>query len=205
MSTAPSPSHRVDPFFELLKLVSAAALGLVITLVHKHYHRDRPLARSLVQAQVLLCVCGALMMVIIGDSLPRALGIAGGAGIVRFRTPVEDPKDSAILFLLLGIGMACGLGAFAVAGLGGAFMCLTIVALDLIGAEKPRLMLLEMVASSSQFPTEHVNLTLARNVNSYEPRDIMQGNEVKVRYHVTMDRGTSLAWLTSELMAEGTA
>ena len=59
-----------------------------------------------------------MMMIIIGNSLARAFGIAGAAGIVRFRTPVDDPKDVTILFLLMGLGMATGLGAFAVAGLG---------------------------------------------------------------------------------------
>ena len=41
----------------------------------------------------------------------------------KFRTPVEDPKDVTILFLLKGLGMSAGLGAFAVVGLGTAFLC----------------------------------------------------------------------------------
>jgi hypothetical protein len=35
---------------------------------------------------------GAMVMVIIGSSVARAFGMAGAAGIVRFRTPVEDPR-----------------------------------------------------------------------------------------------------------------
>ena len=31
--------------------------------------------------------------------------IAGAAAIIRFRTPVEDPKDSVVLFILLGLGI----------------------------------------------------------------------------------------------------
>ena len=63
------------------------------------------------QAQTLLCVSGAMMMIIIGNSLARAFGIAGAASIIRFRTPVDDPKDVTILFLLMGLGMSSGLGA----------------------------------------------------------------------------------------------
>ena len=62
------------------------------------------------QAQTLLCVSGAMMMIIIGNSLARAFGIAGAASIIRFRTPVDDPKDVTILFLLMGLGMSSGLG-----------------------------------------------------------------------------------------------
>ena len=60
------------------------------------------------QAQTLLCVSGAMMMIIIGNSLARAFGIAGAASIIRFRTPVDDPKDVTILFLLMGLGMSVG-------------------------------------------------------------------------------------------------
>src|SRR4051794_35827846 len=80
----------LHPWAELLKLIVAALIGIIITTVHKRYHRDRPLTRSLLQAQVLLCVAGAMVMVIIGSSVARAFGVAGAAGIVRFRTPVDD-------------------------------------------------------------------------------------------------------------------
>src|SRR5215813_1782818 len=100
----------LHPFAELLKLVIAALIGIVITAVHRRYHRDKPLPRSLLQAQVLLCIAGAMVMIIIGGSAARAFGVLGAAGIVRFRTPVEDPKDTTILFLLIGLGMACGVG-----------------------------------------------------------------------------------------------
>src|SRR5687768_5814173 len=96
----------IYPFLELLKLAVSALLGIVITSVHKYYHRDKQLSRSLEQAETLLCVAGALMMIIIGGSLARAFGVFGAASLIRFRTPVEDPKDTTILFLLLGVGMA---------------------------------------------------------------------------------------------------
>ena len=103
------------PFLELLKLAIATILALVVTAVHKRYHRDKPLSRSLEQAQVLLGVAGAMIVIIIGDSVARAFGVLGAASIIRFRTPVEDPKDTIVLFLLLALGMACGLGAFGTA------------------------------------------------------------------------------------------
>src|ERR1041385_2424404 len=53
----------LHPFAELLKLVIAALVGIIVTAVHRRYHRDKPLPRSLLQAQVLLCVAGAMVMV----------------------------------------------------------------------------------------------------------------------------------------------
>src|SRR5436190_21466752 len=130
----------LHPFAELLKLIVAAIIGIVVTAVHKRYHRDKALPRSLMQAQVLLCVAGAMMMVIIGSSVARAFGVAGAAGIVRFRTPVEDPKDSTMLFLLVGVGMGGGGGGPEVGGLGTAFLCGVLVVLYRFGEAKARQM-----------------------------------------------------------------
>ena len=60
-----------QPFVELAKLVLAAAIGVLVTAVHRRYRRERPQTQSMEQAQVLLCVSGALMMIIIGG-LARA-------------------------------------------------------------------------------------------------------------------------------------
>jgi len=193
----------LHPLAELLKLIVAALIGIIVTTVHKRYHRDRPLTRSLLQAQVLLCVAGAMVMVIIGNSVARAFGVAGAAGIVRFRTPVEDPKDSTILFLMVGLGMACGVGLLEVAGLGAGFLCLVLVVLDRFGEAKSRPMVLSLVAVGKDFPTEHVDRVLGANVDFYEAREMVQGSEAMMRYSVALPPSASLAWLNKQLMREG--
>jgi hypothetical protein len=198
----PNGARVFSPLAETLKLVFAAAIGALVMLVHRRYPGDKPISRSLAQSQVLLCVAGAVMMIIIGNSLARALGIAGGATIVRFRTPVEDPKDSTVLFLLLGLGMAAGLGSFAVAGLGAAFLCLLLAALDYVGERKPRSMILEMVASGSEFPTEYVNRLLAAYRIRFEPREVEAGKKATIRYHCHLDPDTPLQRLSEQLMDE---
>jgi uncharacterized membrane protein YhiD involved in acid resistance len=154
------------------------------------------------QAQMLLCVSGALMMVIIGNSLARAFGIAGAASIIRFRTPVDDPKDVTILFLLMGLGMSAGLGAFAVAGLGTAFLCLTLVALDVMAKQQTRLMSVEIVADGRTFPSTRVEEIFARNQIVFEPREIAQSDEVTVKYHAWLDQRVSLDDISKQLMRD---
>jgi len=196
--------HRIHPLAEVLKLIIAAALALLVTAVHRRYHGEKPMNRTFAQAQVLLCVAAALMMIIIGTSVARALGVAGGASMVRFRTPVEDPKDATILFLLLGIGMSCGLGNFAVAGLGAAFLCLVLIGLDRFSDVKPRMMMLDIKATGPEFPEEHVHTVLGYMANSYEPREFLAGREASRKYLVNLDSGTSLAYLNKELIKDGT-
>jgi anti-anti-sigma factor len=195
------PVHPFQPFIELGKLVVAALIGLQITAIHQPATRER--GRAMEQAQVLLCVSGAMMMIIIGNSLARAFGIAGAASIIRFRTPVEDPKDVTILFLLMGLGMSSGLGAWAVAGLGTAFLCIALVALDHMSSQKARVMSVEIQASGREFPTTHVEGVFARNQIVWEPREISQSGDVTVKYHTWLDPRTSLEDLSSQLMSEG--
>jgi anti-anti-sigma factor len=194
------PPHPFMPFIELLKLVVAALIGLLVTAIHQPASRDR--ARSMEQAQTLLCVSGAMMMIIIGNSLARAFGIAGAASIIKFRTPVEDPKDVTILFLLMGLGMSAGLGAFAVAGLGTAFLCIALFALDHVSTAKSRVMSVEIMAAGRQFPTMHVEGVFARNQIVFEPREISQADDVTVKYHTWLDPRTSLEDLSAQLMAD---
>jgi uncharacterized membrane protein YhiD involved in acid resistance len=161
------------------------------------------MSQAMEHAQILLCVSGAAIMMIIGNSLARAFGIAGAASIIRFRTPVEDPKDITILFLLMALGMSAGLGSFAVAGLGTAFLCVLLTLLDSVGARKPRTMMVEIVAEGREFPTAHVQSVLARNRVIFEPREMSQGDEATLEYHATLDPSLSLEDLSAQLMAQG--
>lgn len=201
---APATATLVHPLFELAKLVVAAVIGMLVTVVHREYrHQDRGPNPAMDQAQVLLCVSGALMMIIIGNSLARAFGIAGAASIIRFRTPVEDARDITILFILMGLGMAAGLGALAVAGLGAVFMCAMLPLLDLFSAQRPRAMLVEIVAEGRDFPTAHVHQVFAVNGIVFEPREVTQGDEATVRYHTMLRPTDSLEDLSAQLLGNG--
>jgi anti-anti-sigma factor len=195
------PVHQFQPFIALLKLVAAVLIGILVTSIHQPNTRERP--GSLEQAQTLLCVAGAMMMIIIGDSVARAFGVAGAAGIIRFRSPVDDTKDATILFLLMGLGMATGLGAFAVSGLGTAFLCITLLTLERVSGQKARVMSVEIQASGRDFPTAHVESIFARNYIQFEPREISQSDDVSVKYRTWLDPRASLEDLSVQLMSNG--
>jgi anti-anti-sigma factor len=194
-----------DPLIELAKLVVAAIVGMIVTIVQRYYRSDRTSQPTLEQAQVLLCVAGALMMIIIGSSLARAFGIAGAASIIRFRTPVEDARDITVLFLLMGLGMAAGLGGFAVAGLGTLFLCAMFPVLNLFASERPRAMVVEIAAAGRQFPTDHVHRVFAVNHIVFEPREVEQGDEATVHYLTSLRPHDSLEDLSAQLMDGGKA
>lgn len=190
-----------QPFLEVAKLAAALLIGVLVTAIHRPSARERPLARSMAHAQILLCVAGALMMIVIGNSLARAFGVVGAASIVRFRTPVEDPKDVTILFILMGLGMASGLGLLAIAGLGAAFLCLALLGLERLDSPDARLMAVEIVAADRDFPSKQIEEVFARNQIVFEPREISQGKKFAVLYHAWLDPATSIEDLSTQLRA----
>ena len=192
-----------NPLFELAKLITSALIGMLVTIVHRQYRTERTSNPALDQAQVLLCVSGAIMMIIIGNSVARAFGIAGAASIIRFRTPVEDPRDITVLFILMGLGMAAGLGALAVAGLGTLFLCAMIPILNLFSSERPRQMLVEIVAEERNFPMAHVHHVFAINAILFEPREVSQGDEATAKYLTTLKPTDSLEDLSAQLIGDG--
>lgn len=113
-----------------LPVVQAIALGLAFTLLPgrlKNLRQTRK-GRELLKAQVLVTMAGALLVVVIGNdegASARAFGLLGLGSFVRFRSALKSPADTAMLFLLIGVGMACGVGRPIAAVLGTA--CLMIV------------------------------------------------------------------------------
>ena len=201
----PLAVHPSRAFIELAKLIIAVLVGLLISAIHQPSPKERQSGRAMEQAQTLLCVSGAMMMIIIGNSLVRAFGIAGAASIIRFRTPVDDPKDVTILFLLMSLGMSIGLGSLAVAGLGTAFLSVTLLALDQVARQSERVMAVEIVASGREFPTPHVEGVFARNQIAFEPREITQSDDVTIKYHTWLSPQVALEDLSAQLMSGGTA
>jgi len=67
---------------------------------------------------VLLTVVIAIVTQVIGESLARAFGLVGALSIVRFRTVVEDTRDTAFVIFAVVIGMAVGAGYSVLAAAG---------------------------------------------------------------------------------------
>jgi anti-anti-sigma factor len=194
------------PLVNVAKLAAAGAIGLLVINVQRRLRHDRPHTQTIEHAMVLLCMAGALVMLLVGESIARAFGIAGAASVVRFRTPIEDPKETTVLFLLMGLGMAIGVGALAFAGLSAGFLCLFLVGMDRYGGQRPRALMVEIEADCRTFPNTHVESVFARSRVLFEAREISQRKgDALVRYQVTIEPSVSLEALTDELLRGGKA
>ena len=82
------------------------------------------------QTQILMAVVAGAMMMVVGDSAARAFGIFAAASLVRFRTNIRDPKETTVLLVCLGVGLAAGIGRWDMAVILTLFVLLTLAVLE---------------------------------------------------------------------------
>lgn len=102
----------------LLRLALACAIGWLIGYTFRQTFTGKKFTPTLIDTHMLLCLGGAMIWVIVQDSVARAFGLAGTIGLIRYRTIVRDPKDTTLLLFSMVLGMACGLGQYPVAIVG---------------------------------------------------------------------------------------
>ena len=129
---APHPLHEIDD--AMVRLPLAALLGTALAL--RPRRRGTPQRTApVVQTQIILAVVGAVIMLVVGASLARAFGIVGAANLIRYRSKIEDPKDAVVMLCTLAIGLATGVGLYALAVFSTIFLG---VALWLIESFEPK-------------------------------------------------------------------
>jgi uncharacterized membrane protein YhiD involved in acid resistance len=112
------PSELLGVEQILMSFLLSFALSSVIALVYRWTFQGFSYSRSFVHTMVLGSMIVAMLIMAIGNNLARGLGILGTLAIIRFRTPIRDPRDMMFLFAALGLGVACGANTFDVAIIG---------------------------------------------------------------------------------------
>ena len=116
---APHPLHEIDD--AMVRLPLAALLGTALALRPRRKGTP-PRQPAVVQTQIILAVVGALIMLVVGASLARAFGIVGAANLIRYRSKIDDPKDAVVMLCALAVGLASGVGLYALSGFATVFL-----------------------------------------------------------------------------------
>lgn len=131
----------------ILIIVSALALGLVISLVYMVTHKKESYTSGFIVALIMLPAIIAMIIYLVGNNVARAFSLAGAFSLIRFRSAPGNSRDIAYVFFTLGVGLACGMGYIAYAALFAAMMCLVMVVLTRLrfGSRSSQSMLLKIV------------------------------------------------------------
>ncbi len=114
----------------LLILAVAAGLGAALGVVRPVRREIVPRSAHIIQAQILLSIVGAIIIVVVAESLARAFAIVGAAGLVRYRARIDDPKDAGVMLVALALGLTAGSGQFLFAAISTAFVIVVLWLLE---------------------------------------------------------------------------
>jgi uncharacterized membrane protein YhiD involved in acid resistance len=126
------PLHEIDD--AMVRLPLAALLGAALALRPKR-RGTPPRSTPVIQTQIILAVVGAVIMLVVGASLARAFGIVGAANLIRYRSKIEDPKDAVVMLCALAVGLAAGVGLYALSTFSTVFL---VAALWVIESFEPK-------------------------------------------------------------------
>jgi hypothetical protein len=102
-----------------LRLALSFLLGVLVAAIYQLTQRKpRTEAAPFVTTLVLLTILIAMVTLIIGDNTARAFSLVGALAIIRFRTVVEDTRDTAFVIFAVVVGMGAGAGYLAVVVMG---------------------------------------------------------------------------------------
>jgi uncharacterized membrane protein YhiD involved in acid resistance len=128
LQAGPAAAWPIASF--LVALSVAAALGAALGVVRPIRQEIAPRSLHVVHAQILLSIVGAMIMVIVAESLARAFAIVGAAGLVRYRARIRDPKDAGVMLVALAVGLATGAGLIKFAVIATVFVICVLWVLD---------------------------------------------------------------------------
>ena len=107
----------------VVSLVLAFAVGLFIAWIYRRNFRGVMYSNNFALTLVLMTLITCPVVMCIKESIQLSMGMVGALSIVRFRTAVKDPLDTAYMFWALTMGILLGAGQFfltvlAVVGIG---------------------------------------------------------------------------------------
>lgn len=129
-----SPSEVVETFSNPMQIAYVLGMATLFGwLIAWTYNKTRSVTKNKFELEttiIFMTVITALIIMIIGDSVARAIGIFGAFSIIRFRTPMKNPRDTAFVFFSLSAGLSAGAGAIAIGSIGVFFICSLAFLLD---------------------------------------------------------------------------
>jgi hypothetical protein len=158
------------------------------------------------QTQILMAVVAGAMMMVVGDSAARAFGIFAAASLVRFRTNIRDPKETTVLLVCLGIGLAAGVGRWDMAIILTLFV---LIALTLLEHFEQFQVFRSMEMSVATRDVDKTNAILKRmfagNHFDYELLELNRPDEDepmgKIVYLVSLDPVVRTSKLSEEILS----
>lgn len=102
----------------VINFIAACVISILIYVSYKLSHSGAVYSQKFNVSLIMLVLVTTLVMNVIGNNIALSLGMVGALSIVRFRTAIKDPRDTAYIFWAIAVGICCGVSDYLIAGIG---------------------------------------------------------------------------------------
>ena len=99
----------------LTAIALAFALSLFIVFIYRVTYAGVNYSRNFTGCLMMLSMVTALVIMVVSSNVVLSMGMVGALSIVRFRTAVKEPTDTAFMFWAIATGIICGAGYVSIA------------------------------------------------------------------------------------------
>ena len=103
-----SQFESLTPWKIVIGLVMGCIIGLIIAFVYKRCYRGVLYSPTFAMTLMMLTLITTPVVMCIKSDIALSMGMVGALSIVRFRTAVKDPMDTAYMFWALTMGILLG-------------------------------------------------------------------------------------------------
>jgi uncharacterized membrane protein YhiD involved in acid resistance len=152
----------------LLALGMGFIVGAIIAFVYKKTFRGVLYSPSFAITLIMLTLITTPVVMCIKSDIALSMGMVGALSIVRFRTAVKDPMDTAYMFWALTMGILLGAGLHLIALI--VVLCIAVLmfVLTFVKFNNPNGYLL--VVHYDEYCEQAINAELRRSVKGYKLR-----------------------------------
>lgn len=185
--STPDRDNQYEQLWHALERLPVAA-GLASILALRPRRRGTPNRKpAVIQTQIILAVVGAVVMLVVGQSLARAFGIVGAAGLVRYRAKIDDPKDAGVMLSTLAVGLAAGVGLWMLATFATVFILAVLWLIESFEPQAHQLFALTVQAKDPARLKPKIEALLSRHRLAYELRTATP-EEVSFEVQIPLDK-----------------
>ena len=110
----------------LIVLFIAFLVAMIIYFTYKNTYSGVMYNPRFNVSLIMITMVTTIVMVVIGSNISVSLGMVGALSIIRFRTAVKDPRDTAFIFWCVVSGLACGTQNYTIVLAGSLVICLIL-------------------------------------------------------------------------------
>ena len=120
----------------LVAIALSFALSLFIVFIYRVTYAGVNYSRNFTGCLMMLSMVTALVIMVVSSNVVLSMGMVGALSIVRFRTAVKEPTDTAFMFWAIATGIICGAGYVSISVLVTLLLGLLFVAVHAIGGKQ---------------------------------------------------------------------